>query len=79
MTETKGIVLGNGKILTIRKDKRKGDEEIDQFVSKHKNTPSWFFSWMTNRSSTRKSAKGGKRRTLRKKTDKRKTKKSNRK
>ena len=77
MTEKEGIDLGNGRRLTIRKDKRKGDDAINKFVSEKKK-PSWFFSWM-NRSSTRKSAKGGKKRTLRKKATKRKTKKSNRK
>ena len=78
MTEKRKIDLGNGRTLTIREDKRRGDDHIKQFASEDKKPQHWFFSWM-NRSSTRKSAKGGKKRTLRKKANKRKTKKSNRK
>lgn len=77
MTENRKIDLGNGRTLTVREVKNTGDAFINKIVSEQKK-PSWFFSWM-RRPSRGKSAKGGKKRTLRKKTNKRKTKKGNRK
>jgi len=80
MTEKRKIDLGNGRTLTIREVKNTGDDYISRVASEHKTKKPqhWFFSWM-NRSSTRKSAKGGKKHTFRKKANKRKTKKSHRK
>jgi hypothetical protein len=78
MTEKRKIDLGNGRTLTIREVKNTGDAYIEQLAAEDKKPPSWFFSWM-RRPSRGKSATGGKKCTLRKKTNKRKTKKSHRK